>query len=122
MKTLLITVGAAALLAPGLACAQNLTGTWKVDLEIAGTTYHTNCDVKQDGGALSGKCGGSDEAPTPVAMTGTVDGTTAKFAYDITYQGNPMHVAYTGKVESDTAMDGTVDVQIAQGTFKAAKQ
>ena len=33
-----------------------------------------------------------------------------------------MHVAYTGKVESDTAMDGAVDVQIAQGTFKAAKQ
>jgi hypothetical protein len=122
MKTLLITAGAAALLVPGLACAQDLSGKWNLDLEIAGMMYHATCDMKQDGQALSGKCSGSDEAPAPVALTGAVDGATAKFAYDITYQGNPMHVAYTGAVKSDTAMDGTVDVQIAQGTFKAAKQ
>jgi hypothetical protein len=85
-------------------------------------TYHATCDMKEDGAALSGMCTGSDEKPAPVAMSGAVDGSNVKWAYDITYNGSPMHVAYTGKVESDTAMDGAVDVQIAQGTFKAAKQ
>ncbi len=122
MKTLLITAAAAALLAPAIAAAADLTGAWKVDLEIAGMMYHAACTMKEDGAALTGTCSGTDANPMPVPMTGTVDGANVKWAYDITYEGNPMHVAYTGALKSDTAMDGAVDVQIAQGTFTAAKQ
>jgi hypothetical protein len=122
MKTLLITAAAAALLAPGIASAANLTGSWKFDLEIAGMTYHAACDMKQDAAALTGSCKGDDASAMPSTLTGTVDGSTAKFAYDIQYQGNPLHVAYTAAIKSDTAMDGAVDVQIAQGTFTGVKQ
>jgi hypothetical protein len=121
MKMLLIAAASAALLSPAIASAQDLSGTWKLDLSIAGMDYHAECKMAQAAMALSGNCSGG-EGQGAVAMTGTVDGTTAKFAYDITYQGNPMHVAYTGNVTSDTAMDGSVDVQIAQGTFKAMKE
>jgi hypothetical protein len=123
MKTLLLTAAAAALFAPGIAAAADLTGTWKVDLDIAGMMFHAACDMKEDAMmALTGTCTGTDANPMPVAMTGMVDGNNVKWAYDITYQGNPMHVAYTGAVKSDKAMDGAVDVQIAQGTFTATKQ
>jgi hypothetical protein len=123
MKTLLLTAAAAALLAPGIAGAADLTGSWKLDLDIAGMQYHATCDVKQDAAMmLTGTCSGTDADPKPVPMTGAVDGQNVKFAYDITYEGNPMHVAYTGTTSSDTAMAGAVDVQIAQGTWKGAKQ
>jgi hypothetical protein len=123
MKSLLVTAAAAALLAPGIAAAADLTGAWKVDLEIAGMMFHAVCNMKEDGMmALTGTCTGTDANPMPVAMTGMVDGSNVKWAYDITYEGNPMHVAYTGAIKSDTAMDGAVDVQIAQGTFTATKQ
>jgi hypothetical protein len=121
MKTLIAAAAAAALLAPGIAAAADLTGAWKIDLDIGGMQFHADCKMTQTAAALTGSCAGADGAP-PSAMTGTVEGSTAKFAYDITYQGNPMHVAYTGEVKSDKAIEGAVDVQIAQGTFKAAKQ
>lgn len=122
MKTLMVTAAAAALLIPGVSNAADLSGAWKLDLQIAGMEYHATCQMKEDGTALSGTCSGTDADPKPVAMTGAVDGSSAKFAYDITYNGSPMHVAYTGNVKSDTTMDGSVDVQIAQGTFTAVKQ
>jgi len=121
MKTLVAAAFTAALLAPGIAAAADLSGKWKIDLNIGGMEFHAECTMTQAAAALTGSCAGADGAP-PSAVTGSVDGSTAKFAYDITYQGNPMHVAYTGNVKSDTAMEGAVDVQIAQGTFTAAKQ
>src|SRR5262252_5883870 len=122
MKTLLLSAAAAVLLTPAVAAAADLTGTWKIDLDIAGGTYHAVCKMTEMGPALSGTCSGGADNDPQTALTGTVDGTAAKFAYDITYNGQPMHVAYTGTVKSDTAMDGAVDVQIAQGTFTATKQ
>ena len=121
MKTLVAAAFTAALLAPGIAAAADLSGNWKIDLNIGGMEFHAQCKMTQAAAALTGECTGTDGAP-PAPMTGTVDGANAKFAYDISYQGNPMHVAYTGAVKSDTAMEGAVDVQIAQGTFTAAKQ
>ena len=122
MKTLLLAAATAALLVPGIAAAADLTGSWKLSLDIGGMPFETACTLTQTGTALSGGCSGSDSKDPPAPVTGAVDGATAKFAYDITYQGNPMHVAYTAAIKSDTAMDGAVDVQIAQGTFKATKQ
>ena len=122
MKTVLLTAAAAAaLLAPGIAAAADLTGAWKLDLNIGGMEFHAECTLAQAAAALTGSCAGADGQP-PAAVTGSVDGSAAKFAYDITYQGNPMHVAYTAAIKSDTAMDGAVDVQIAQGTFTGTKK
>lgn len=124
MKLSLIAAAAAVLLAPAAASAADLSGSWKLELSIAGMMFETTCQMTQAGAAITGSCTGADPAAggKPTVLTGTVDGSTAKFAYDITYQGNPMHVAYTGAMKSDTAMDGAVDVQIAQGTFTGAKQ
>lgn len=121
MKTLVAAAFTAALLAPGIASAADLSGKWKIDLNIAGMEFHAECTMTQAAAALSGECAGADGAPA-AKMTGSVDGSNCKFAYDIEYQGNPMHVAYAGAVKSDTAMEGQVDVQIAQGTFTATKQ
>ena len=123
MKKLLIAAAAAALFAPSLASAADLSGVWKIVANVQDMTVDVTCDLTEQGAALSGTCGRTDAGgETPVATSGTVDGSTAKWAYDVNFQGMPLHIAYTGDVKSDTAMEGTLDVAGGQGTFTATKQ
>jgi hypothetical protein len=123
MKTLLIAAAAAALIAPGVAAAADLSGAWKLVIAAGDMTFNINCDLKQQAAALSGTCTpvGIDGA-MPSAFTGTVDGATAKWAYDVDFGGNNMHLAYTANLKSDTAMEGTVDAAGNAATFTGAKQ
>jgi hypothetical protein len=119
MKTILLSA-AALLMAPAIAAAQDFTGSWTMELDIAGMKYPGACAFTQTGNTLGGTCGGADGKT--VTVSGTVDGAKATFAYDTVYQGNPLHLAYTGEAKSDKEMAGAVDAQIAQGTFTATKQ
>jgi hypothetical protein len=118
MKTLLIAA-AALVLAPAVASAADLSGMWKLNLNIADMAIPLGCTLSQSGGALTGTCDGADGKPCQV--TGTVDGTKVAFAYDTTFQDMPMHVAYTGEMKSDTSMAGAVAVPGASGTFTGTK-
>lgn len=118
MKTFLIAA-AAVLLAPAAAMAADISGAWKLTLNIADMTIPLGCTLAQSGGTLSGSCDGADGKPATV--TGTVDGTKVAFAYDTNFQDMPMHVAYTGELKSDTSMSGAVNVPGSAGTFTAAK-
>ena len=118
MKTLMLAA-AAALLAPGLAAAQDLSGTWNLNLNIADMMIPVTCTFVQAGQALTGSCGGPDGKPA--ALTGTVDGAKLSWAYDTQFQDMPMHVAYKGDIKSDTAISGALDVPGASGTFTGTK-
>jgi hypothetical protein len=50
-----------------------------------------------------------------------VKGTTLTLAYDTTYQGSPVHLAYTGDVQADGTAKGTVDTGGPAGTFTLTK-
>ena len=127
MKMLLIAAAAAALLAPGLASAADLTGGWKVVISVADMTFNAACSFKQAGGDLSGTCTPSDPppageaAPKPSPVAGKVDGANVKFSYDINFQDMPLHLDYTGVLKSDAAMDGKLDVAGMDGTFTATR-
>jgi hypothetical protein len=121
MKKLLL-IGAAALLVPGIAAAADLTGSWKLDLNIADMKVPVGCTLIQTGAALTGTCNRTDQEEKPNAVTGAVDGAVAKFAYNVDFGDMPLHVAYTGNITSDTAMSGTLEVAGTMGTFTGAKQ
>ncbi len=122
MRTLAL-IAAAAALVPAVAAAANITGAWKLDVDVGGQAVPVACNFTQTGTALSGTCHRSDDAnEKPAAVTGTVDGSAAKFAYDVAFQDMPLHIAYTGTLTSDTAMNGSLDVAGQTGSFKGAKQ
>ena len=117
----LACVGALAL--PGLASAADLSGGWKLVIDVAGMTVHVSCDLKQAGADLSGTCNRTDgDAPEkPAAITGKVDGSTAAWSYSISFGDMPLKLDYTGAVKSDTAMDGKISVAGMDGTFTGTK-
>ena len=115
-------IAAVALLAPGVAAAADLSGAWKLDVKVNDMSIPVTCTFTDTGGALSGTCARTDDGSKTAALTGTLDGSTAKWAYDVTFQDMPLHIAYTGAMTSDTAMTGTLDVAGGMGTFTATKQ
>jgi hypothetical protein len=119
-------VAAAALSLPGLAHAADVTGAWKLAINIADMTFHTNCAFTQAGATLSGTCTPADappggDAPKPAMVAGSVDGQNVKFGYDIEFGDMKLHVDYSGALSSDTAMAGKFDVSGMEGAFTATK-
>jgi hypothetical protein len=121
MKTLVLFTAVAALV-PAVASAANVSGTWKLDVDVGGQAVPVTCSLTQTGAALTGTCNRSDGGEKPAQVTGSVDGSTAKFAYDVQFQDMPLHIAYTATQVSDTAMTGSLDVAGQTGSFKGAKQ
>ena len=120
MKKLFIA-GALLALAPAVASAADLSGAWKIDgaFDAMGIKYSITCQLKDDGGKLSGPCK-SDQGD--VQATGTEGDGKAVISYDTTYNGGPVHLDYKGDVQSDGTIKGVIDAGGAQGTFSAAKQ
>ena len=125
-KLLLMAAAAGALGLPGLACAADVTGLWKVTVSAGDMMFHSNCDLKQAGAALSGTCVSTDppqggDAPKPAPVTGSVDGSNVKFAYDVSFGDMKLHLDHAGTLTSDTAMSGKISVADMQIDFTATK-
>jgi hypothetical protein len=122
VKKLLIAAAAALILAPSLASAADMSGTWKVNAAFGeAMTFSLTCTLKDDGaGKLSGPCT-DPQGGANAAATGTVTATTMEWGYDTTYQGSPIHLDYKGDVQADGSLKGTIDAGGPQGTFTATK-
>ncbi len=122
-KLLILGAAAGALALPGLANAANLSGAWKLTVDVGGMTVHVSCNLTQSGADLSGTCNRTDPEAVekPAAVTGKVDGSTATWTYSISYQDMPLKLDYTGNAASDTAMSGKISVAGQDGTFTGAK-
>ena len=121
MKTLL-AVAVIAMLAPSVAAAADLTGTWKIKTKGGdGADIVVNCKLAQAGTALTGACGldGAPDAPAP--LTGSVNGAAVKWAYDASFQDMKLHIAFAATA-TDSAMTGTMDLAGMSSPFTAAKQ
>ena len=125
--TAVAAAAAGALSLPGLASAADVTGAWKVTVSFGDMTFHTNCDFTQAGAALTGTCIAADPpqegapAPKAAAVTGSVDGSNVKFGYDIMLGDMPLHLDYTGALDTDTSMKGNIGAGDMQIPFTATK-
>jgi hypothetical protein len=103
-----------------LTFAADLTGTWsfQVDTDMgSGTPTFT---FKQEGSKLSGTYSGAlGEAP----VTGKIDGAKVEFWFEASPTGEKITVKYSGTIEGDNKMKGSVDLGgQAKGTFTAEKK
>ena len=119
MKPLLLA--AAIVMAPSLALAQDLTGTWTVSSSVGTTPITVSCTLAQKADALAGTCTPAGGQASP-AFTGVVKGTHASWGYDVTFRGQPAHVGFEADIASDTAMTGVLSPSGKPSPFKAAKQ
>ena len=116
MKLLLSLI---VLLALSLAAA-DVSGKWSAEVDVAGNHATPQFTFKQDGDKITGTYKGMlGEAP----VTGTVDGKKISWVVKASFNGDAVTIVYTGTLESDTLIKGTVDFAgQADGTFTAKKE
>ena len=108
---------------PAVAAAPaDIAGVWAVSGEVQGVTVSETCTLTQaPEGKLAGSCDTS--AGGKFETTGTVTDKTVIFQHGGDYQGTKLTMTYTGKLGTDGAMTGTVDVDpfSVTGSFSAKK-
>ncbi len=105
MKKLFLAI-AMSLVAAVSVSAQGITGEWDASMNTPGGVRTFRILFKQDGEKLTGTVKReAGDAP----LEGTVTGNNVKFAYGISYGGNPITLTMTAVVAGDE-MKGQVDI------------
>jgi hypothetical protein len=114
MKKLLLLL---ALAIPALA---DVSGTWQVEGEVAGYPVSATCDMKTNENKLKGNC--KIEGRGDADITGAVDGDTVTWQMDVEANGQVFRLVFTGKMDSETSIKGSIEVADMEGSFTAKKQ
>ena len=98
----------------------DVTGAWAFQVETPAGSGTPTFTFKQEGEKLSGQYKGAfGEAP----LTGTVKGNKIDFSIKVQAQGQEATLTYTGTVEKDGTMKGTVNLgEVGSGTWTAKRQ
>jgi polyisoprenoid-binding protein YceI len=99
---------AAVAFAPALAAAADFSGTWKLDNTFNGRVAVIHCTLVQTGDALSGSCKPDVPGLAASNLTGTVKGATAKWGYDLEFNGKPARVDYDVTLAADGSLSGNL--------------
>jgi hypothetical protein len=114
-----VLVAAATLLAPAIACAQDLSGAWKFEATgPRGSASATTCKLTRTGDNITGSC--VTAQGTTVDVTGTVNGDDVDFGYN--FAGSQLRVDFKGAIQSDGSIKGTVTAAIPPAPFTGTKQ
>jgi hypothetical protein len=120
MKTL--SFAAAVAFLPSAAFGADLTGEWKISSSIGETPITVYCTLVQTGNELSGSCTPEMANAEPADLVGSVDETSAEWSYDVVFNGNPGHVAFSAETVSDEQMSGDLSLSGTPTKFTATKQ
>jgi hypothetical protein len=99
---------AAAALMPAMATAADFAGNWRLDNTFNGKVSVVNCTLAQKGNALTGSCKPDMPGIEASSLTGTVDGTKAKWGYDLVFNGKPARVDYEVTLAADGSATGNL--------------
>jgi hypothetical protein len=97
-------------------------GTWNIAGDVQGVPVLVSCLLTETNGAITGTC--VDEEKKSHAANGTVKEQTVAWSYPSEYQGTPIVIRFSGKLDAAGAvMSGTILVNeyAADGTFSAKK-
>lgn len=97
---------AVAALIPTLAAAADFSGTWTLENTFNGSVSAIHCTLVQSGDALSGSCKPDLPGMEASRLSGTVKGSTAKWGYDLVFNGRPARVDYEVTLSVDGSLTG----------------
>lgn len=109
-------------LAPTTAWAADFSGTWRIDNLFNGASAIITCTLEQMGNALRGSCKPEIPGIEPSQLTGTVDGSSAKWGYDVVFNGNNARVDYVAELVADGTLKGNVLRNGSPSPITATKQ
>jgi hypothetical protein len=104
------------------AFADDVSGVWKVNGAIADHTITPTCTLKQADKQISGNC--KVDADQTLNVEGSVNEKQVIWKYDQEYEGTVYTLTYTGTLDSDASIKGTVTAapSDSSGDFTAKKQ
>ncbi len=123
--TLLLLISIAAVL-PRAASAQtdakvDVTGKWLFNVSTSAGTGTPTVTFKQQGDSITGHY--SSQTLGEADLKGTVKDRKINFSFRVDIQGTSLTVVYSGTVEGNDAMKGSLDLGgQATGTFTAKRQ
>jgi hypothetical protein len=127
MKRVLISVAVLVFVLPLTGSAQtekktDLTGKWLFSVTTDAGTGTPTVTLKQSGDTLSGHY--SSQAFCEVDFkNGSVKGKNVTFKFSADVGGTPLVVTYTGTIEADGSLKGSVDLGgYGTGTFTAKRE
>ncbi len=101
--------------------APSLTGDWVTAVELPNMTANPGITLKQDGEKLTGDYTSAQYGKFPI--NGTVKGNDVTFWFAMSVEGTAMNVTYTGKIEADGSLKGSVNYgDMMSGTFSATRK
>lgn len=118
MRAALFVAGA--LLLADAALAADFSGSWNISATIGTSPATIQCTIVQKGDALTGTCKPAQFDPSPI--TGAVTGSSAKWGYDVVFNGNQNHVEYDATLGADGKLSGTLHLGPMPVTFTATKE
>jgi hypothetical protein len=99
----------------------DVTGTWVFDVKTDAGPGTPTLTLKQDGETLSGHY--SSATLGEAELKGTVKGEKINFGFTATVQGTAIEVTYSGTIEGNSAMTGTINLGgVGGGTFTGKRK
>jgi hypothetical protein len=99
----------------------DLSGNWSLSIELPNMQASPAVVLKQDGDKLTGDYVSAQYGK--YALTGTVKGADVSFWFAMNIEGNALNVNFTGTVDKDGSLKGSVSYgDMMSGTFVAAKK
>jgi hypothetical protein len=102
------------------AATPSFSGTWNISSKVGENPVSIECTLVQSGSTLAGTCKPSQFDPS--ATTGTVTGSSAKWGYDVVFNGNRNHVEYEATLDPDGTLSGTLHLGPTPTPFTATRQ
>lgn len=101
--------------------AASLTGEWVASVQMDTINATPALTLKQDGETLTGDYTSAQYGKFP--LKGTVKGNDVTFWFAMSVEGTAMNVTYTGKIEADGSLKGSVNYgDMMSGTFSATRK
>lgn len=105
----------------GAAQTADVAGKWNLTVTTGQGTTNPTFTLVQDGEKLTGHY--SSEALGEADLTGTVSGSSVRISLEGSIQGQSVPVVYSGTLNDDGTMSGTIDIAggALTGTFTATR-
>jgi 3-phenylpropionate/cinnamic acid dioxygenase small subunit len=101
--------------------APDLSGDWQFNSKAGQTPIVVDCRIRQTGTTLAGDCEPRADDSAPAPFTGSVTGAKARWAYGVTFRGNPGTVEFDTEVKSASRMTGTLKLNGKPGELSGEK-
>jgi len=109
-------------LVPSVGWAADFSGTWRIDNLFNGASAIIVCTLVQTGNALAGNCKPEIPGIAGSELVGSVDGDSAKWGYDLVFNGNAARVDYVAELAADGTLTGSVLRNGSPSPITAVKQ